>query len=153
MALVAWAGNVTYASNYLKAEKGITISPSTLTDWKVRHGDRYDKLREQYRGQLEENLAHEMRDVARLAVETERLALQKSKQMLEADKERDPARAAANLATVASKNTDKLLALTGRPSQITESRDVGQILRSLVAKGVLSLPEEPKQIDAEATEP
>ena len=152
MSLVAWAGNASAAARYLKSEKGISVSVATLCDWKVRHGERYDELREKYQAQLEGNLAHELRDCARLAVEVERLALEKTRERLEAGKERDPSRAAANLAMVAAKSTDKLMTLTARPTQITENRDATEILRSLVARGVLTLPDEepPKEIEGSA---
>lgn len=134
MALVAWAGQTGPASNYLKAEKGIAISPSTLTSWKTRYADRYDELRERHSAQLEGNLANEMREVARLAVEGTRLAVEKSIERLENGKDQDTARSAASLARVAQTSTDKLMTLTGRPKEYTESRDATQILRGLVAK-------------------
>ena len=134
MALVAWAGNATKASEYLRAEKDIAIAPATLTSWKVRYGDRYDEMRDKYRDQLESNLANEYRDVARLAVEATREAIEKSREQLAKNQDRDPARSAAALATVAHKATDKLMSLTGRPKEITEHRDASEILRGLISK-------------------
>ncbi len=140
-ALTAWAGNSRRAAKFLESEKGIKIHQSTLEGWKQSHGDEYDKIREDYSAQLEGTLANEFRDVARLAVEAQRLAVETAMTQLANGRDQDPARSAANLARVSQSSTDKLLALTGRPTQITETRDVSQILRSLAARGVLELPE------------
>ena len=142
MAVIAWAGNAHAASRYLKAEKGLSISPATLYSWKTTHVVRYDELRDKYAGQLEANLANEMRDVARLAMDVQRVALEKTKVRLDAGEDNDPARSAANAATVAQKMTDKLLSLTGRPTQITETRNLDEILRSLAARKIIQIPEE-----------
>lgn len=141
MAMIAWAGNANAASRALKA-KGISVSGTTLTQWtREKYYDRYDKMREQYAAQLEGQLAHEYRDIARLAVEVEREALEYMREYMKSGKERDPSRAAANAATVAAKMTDKVMSLTGRPTQIVETRNTEEILRSLAAKGVFQLPE------------
>lgn len=149
MAMIAWAGNASAASRQLAREGTWQISAAVLTQWRTLHGARYDQLREKYAGQMEANLAHEFRDVARLAVEVERLALEKTVAGLVSGEERDPSRAAANAARVAQSSTDKLLSITGRPTQITETRGLQEILRSLAAKGVLQLPE---VTDADSTE-
>lgn len=141
MAMIAWAGNASAASRYLKSEKDILISPHVLTGWKTLHAARYDELREKYSGQLEANLAHELREVARLGVEVQRVALEKAQARLVANEEHDPSRAAANAARVTQSATDKLLSLTGRPTQITETRNLQEILRSLAARGVIEIPE------------
>jgi uncharacterized protein YeaC (DUF1315 family) len=142
MALIAWAGNAAAASRYLKSDKGIEINPATLSNWKQTHAIRYDELREKYSAQLEESLAHEFREVAMQAVQLERLAMERATEALEKNQDKDPSRSAANAARVAQSSTDKLLSLTGRPTQITESRNIGEILRSLAAKGILQIPEE-----------
>ena len=154
MALVAWAGQVSPAANYLKAEKGIAIAPATLTDWKVRYGERLDDMRDKYAGQLEGNLAHEMRDVARLAVDVERLALERAKSRLEAGKDDDPGKTAANVARVKQVNVDKLMTLTGRPKEYTavDGRSLEEKLRKLVAMGVLQAPDEPKELEGALVE-
>jgi hypothetical protein len=141
LAMVAWAGNASAASRYLASERKLQIKPATLSGWKQVHAIQYNELRDKYATQMEEQLAHEYREVARFAVEVERLALEKAQQALYAGDERDPARAAANISRVAQSSTDKLLALTGRPTQITESRGIEEILRSLAARGVLQIPE------------
>lgn len=141
MAMISWAGNASAASRYLAREGPCPINPSTLNHWKILYAARYDELREKYSEQMETQLANEMREIARMAVEVERLALEKAQQLLLSGDDRDPSRSAANAARVAQSSTDKLLSLTGRPSQITETRGIQEILRSLAAKGILKLPE------------
>lgn len=141
MALVAWAGNAAAASRYLGSERHLQVKASTLTAWKHSHAIEYNELRDKYADQLEEQLAHEYREVARYAVEVQKLALEKAQTALLSGDEKDPARAAANISRVGQSATDKLLALTGRPTQITESRGIEEILRSLASRGVLQIPE------------
>src|SRR5581483_2942115 len=151
-ALIAWAGNAKAALRHLEAtstEDQRIPSYHTLCEWaRTKHWERYEQLRETWAGKVEQTVANDMRDAAREAVEVQRLAVEKARERLEAGRDDDPARSAASLARVAQSNTDKLLSLTGRPTQITENRNVNEILRSLVAKGVLALPEEPAQIEA-----
>jgi hypothetical protein len=141
MAIIAWAGNASAASRYLASDRKLQIKPATLSGWKMTHAIEYNELRDKYSAQLEEQLVHEYREVARYAVEVSKLALEKTQQALLSGDERDPARAAANIARVGQSATDKMLSLTGRPAQITESRGIEEILRSLAARGVLQIPE------------
>lgn len=148
LALVAWAGNATAAASSLKAEGKALTSAATLRTWsRGAYAERYQELREKYAERLEGQLVAEYRDVARHAVEVQRLALDKALERLKKGEDHDPSRTAANTATVADKMTAKMLALSGRPTSIREDRNVGEILRSLAAKGVLHLP---KAIDAVA---
>lgn len=141
MAMISWAGNAAAASRYLTREGPCAINAATLSHWKILYAARYDELRDKFSEQMETQLANEMREIARMAVEVERVALEKAQQMLLSNEDRDPGRTAANAARVAQSSTDKLLSLTGRPTQITETRGLQEILRSLAAKGVLKLPE------------
>lgn len=151
-AMVAYAGKAHTAVKYLATNGNPDLrvpTGVTLLDWsRTTHWERYEQIRETWAAKVELTVANDMRDAAREAIEVQRIAVEKTRERLEAGRDDDPARSAANLARVASTNTDKLLSLTGRPSQITESRNVNEILRSLVAKGVLSLPDAPEQIEA-----
>lgn len=140
MAMIAWAGNSQAAAKYLKAEKQIDVPLSTLNSWKRVHGTRYEELREKYSGEMEASLAHEFRDVARLAVEAERLAIEKATARLRKGEDQDPGRTAANLSRVAQSSTDKLMTVTSRPTQITETRGAQEIVRSLMSRGIIRLP-------------
>lgn len=149
MAVVAWAGQCNPAAKSLE-EKGISVSAPTLKRWITEtHAERYEQMREKYKDQLEQVAANNMRDLIALSQEGTRLALEKEIERLEKGEEPDPARAAANMARVSQSSTDKLMTLTQRPTTITENRNMGEILRSLVAGGYVSLPdEEHPQIEA-----
>lgn len=146
-ALIAYAGNATAAHEYLEAEGKRAPTPQTLRKWsRTVHWQRYEELRDQFAGKREATLVHNYLDASLRATEAMNLAVDKAKGKLEAGADNDPARTAANLAMVARSATDKRLALQGRPTQIHETRDLGAILRSLAAKGVISVPDEPAQI-------
>lgn len=147
VALAAWAGNAKAASSYLENQKDIRIPASTLNQWKLRFSERYDKIRSTHQNELEGRMVHEMREVSGLALDATRLAVEKAVARLEANKDEDPGRTAANLARVSQSSTDKMLSLSGRPTQITETRNAADILRSLAAKGVLKF-DEPPQLEA-----
>ena len=150
MALVATASNASAAERWLKSQGKRTPVSKTLTEWsRTTYLERFNELREKYRDKLEADLAHSMRDAARAATAATLEAVEAARQGIRNKTEKDPARAAANLARVAQSQTDKLLSLTGRPTQITETRNLEQIMRSLVAKGVLTLPEEPERVQIE----
>lgn len=151
--LIAYAGNVKAAITELK-EQGVKYpSPATLTQWaRVTHWERYEALREKFDEKREGKLTHDMFDVSHRATEGAALAVEKAIEKLEAGKDDDPGKTAANLASVGQRMTDKGLALSGRPSRITESRDAAEILRRLVAMGVLQAPEEPKELEGALAE-
>lgn len=142
MRLIAWAGNCKKAHDSLKAEGKAAPHPNTLANWmNETHAARYDELREKYQEQLEARMIHEFRDVARAAVEVQRLGLEKAQHMLLSNDDRDPSRTAANAARVAQSMTDKMLSLSGRPTSIREDRNAEEIIRSLAAKGIIQIPE------------
>jgi hypothetical protein len=152
-AVIAWSGNVAAALRYIKAEGYRTPEGNTVMKWmRTVHWERYEQLRDQWSQKVETTVANDMRDAAREALDVQRLAVEKARERLEAGRDDDPAKSAASLARVAQSNTDKLLSLTGRPTQITESRNAEEILRSLVARGVLQLPDEPVALEAGSDE-
>lgn len=152
LALIAWAGNAGAACNALKAEGKVAPDKGTLLKWsRGAHAELYQKLHEQHAGALENQLVAEFRMVARHATDGARLAIERATEQLEAGKDRDPARTAANLATVADKATGKVLALSGRPTSIREDRrNPEDLLRALIGMGVLKPPDE-EQAQLEAT--
>lgn len=152
-ALIAYAGNANGAIRYLESVgKRAPISQTLLAWSRTKHWERYEELREKVAARNESTLANNYLDAARFATETAMLAVQKARDRLEKNQDDDPARTAANLARVAQASTDKRLALQGRPTQITENRNVTEMVRSLVARGVLALPEETETTEAEAVE-
>jgi methionine synthase II (cobalamin-independent) len=152
-AMIAHAGSPTGAIRYLQHEEpeARVPSPGTLMNWaRGLHWERYEHLRETWAAKVEQTIANDMRDAAREAIEVQRLAVQRARERLEGGRDDDPAKSAASLARVAQSNTDKLMTLTNRPTQIVENRSVDELLRSLVASGALHLADEPEQLEAPA---
>jgi hypothetical protein len=144
------SGNYTRAAKVLREEHGMSVRHTTLSLWRRdTYADRYEDIREQLRPQIEKQLVDSLLDIATLATDAEREAIALAQRRLKTGEEDDPARAAANFARVVQSSTDKMLALQGRPSHISETRGVAEILSGLVAMGVLEppdKPEEPKEI-------
>lgn len=150
-ALIAFAGNAKGACVYLESEGKRVPVATTLKEWaQTTHWERYEELRELHAGKVESKLTHDMFDATRRATEGVVLGVEKAVEKLEKGQDQDPGKTAANLASVAQRMTDKGLALSGRPSRITESRDAAEIVRALVARhpGVFGMPDEPAQIEA-----
>jgi hypothetical protein len=141
LALVAWGGSPTKAARSL-AEKGVEIPVTTLRDWKeFTHAERYSELQERHAEQLEKILVANYRERAYHALDGVELAIEKAIERLENGKDDDPARTAANLSTVADKNTRNMLLVDGRPTSIKkDDRDVMETVRSLIAMGVIEPP-------------
>lgn len=149
--LVGLAGDTVTASKVLEDQYAIFVTPDALTAW--RNGEcraLYENLQERYAGQLEDALVREAREVAGRAMVLERRLLDETEKQLASGRMGDPSRAAANVSKVKDTAINKLLALTGRPSAITQSQDAAQIIRALEGKGVLVPIEAP--IDAEVVE-
>jgi hypothetical protein len=141
-AVIAWAGNVEAARRYLQQEGKRAPASQTIAEWiHGKHSGMFAALRSEHAETQEQQLIHMLRDVAAQAVSVSSKAVEQAQVKLEAGKDQDPSRTAANLATVADKTTGKMLALSGRPTSIREDRNLNEIMRSLVAKGVLQLPE------------
>lgn len=132
--LMAVIAHPTYseAERALK-EQGYSVPAATLSKWaREDHVVRFEKLREQWAPQIEAQLANNFLDNARLAAEAEREAIERSRQMLQNGRAQDPSRMARDLSQVKSQSVDKRLALQGRPTQITEKRNVNQIIGRLL---------------------
>jgi hypothetical protein len=118
-------------------DEGRDIGESTLRQWcKETRAVQYEQLREQWAGKIEAQLANSLLDNARLAAETERLAIEAAKTSLENKTAREPSKIARDLSQVKAQSVDKRLALQGRPTQITERRDLNEIVRALVGMKV-----------------
>ena len=138
--VVAWSGNVEQAVAQLKRESRLPAVPAytTVCQWtRQDHVELYNNLREQYAAQIDRDLADRYRGVAAQAVEVTELAVKAARDRLEAGQEKDPARAAANLAMAANKTLHDYSVLEGRPTQIQEARGLSDVMRTLVDLGVL----------------
>lgn len=98
--------------------------------------ERYEQVRKQLAPQLEGSLASDLLDNARLATEVERVAIERTGQLLREGRISDPSRVARDLSQLRTQAIDKRLALQGRPSQIVENRNVDELVRALEGMGV-----------------
>ena len=135
MAMVAWAGRPTDAKRSLEETDDLSIPTSTLRSWvEGSHRDEYEELKGKWAHKMESILVGQYREVALRATMAQRKAVEEAEKRLDRGADTDPARTAAALSKVSQSATDKMLSLTGRPSQITETRNMNEILRSLAAK-------------------
>lgn len=130
---------------------GREISEETLRRWcKETKTVQFEKLREEWGGKIEAQLANNFLDNARFAAQVERQALEAVKKSLDNNTAREPAKIARDLSQVKSQSVDKRLALQGRPTQITERRDLNEIVRALVGMKVAVIEEAEAVPDATA---
>lgn len=141
-ALLAFGGSAGAASTALQVEYGLTVPPETLVQWRdIEHAEEYAGLQQEHGQDLEDAMVREIRDVTRQAMAVERLAIEKAASTLALARPAEAAQIALNMSKIKAGNIDKLLALTGRPQQITEHRSATELLRALQSKGVLALEE------------
>lgn len=116
--------------------------------WKREtHFAQYREIEERYGRELEDLMVTRARTNAQRAGEIEAELIER---MLTVEG-RDAPQALRAITDAKTKNIDKMLSLTGRPSQITESRDMGAILEGLARMNVLRVVE-PEAIEASAIE-
>lgn len=143
-ALLAFGGSPAAASKALKQAFALAIPAKTLQTWRdSTHADRYAALQAEFGPEIEQAIVRDTRDLARAATTVERLAIEQAYEALESGAVRPEvaAQIALNMSKVKQSNLDKLLALTGRPQQITEHRSAAEIIRALRAKGVVEVAE------------
>jgi hypothetical protein len=122
-----WAGeNATQASRNLAA-KGKRIARTTLIEWSKTHADMIEDLKAKH----EEYLTDLYRDVARKSAEATIEGVELALSDIREGKVKDPGATVRNLATTAGIATDKIMLLTGRPTDITEHRDPAQVIKEL----------------------
>jgi hypothetical protein len=140
-AVVAWSGNVIAALEHLEAEYPDDVFPRPYT---VRHwisgghyAELYNSIRERGLEIQERDLADRYRGIAAQAIEATELGVKVATDRLASGREKDPAKAAANLATVADKTLRDTMLLEGKPTQITQDRALPEVMRALIDMGVL----------------
>lgn len=117
-------------------EQGYMTTTSELEQWRRNKGDELEKIREEIAPRLEASLANDMLDVARMAVEAQRIAIERTQERLEKNQVMDPSTVARNLSQLMAQNVEKRLSLQGRPTQITETRNLDEMIRKLESMGV-----------------
>jgi hypothetical protein len=138
--VVAWSGNVKAAVAQLQKDSDLKTVPreGTVVGWiRGKHVDLYNSIREQSLEQMERDLADRYRGVAAQAIEATELGVQVASEQLRAREDRDPARSAANLATVADRTLRNYSLLEGKPTVIRETRGLPEAMRALIDMGVL----------------
>lgn len=108
----------------------------------VAHGeiaDRFLARREELAATKERMVAADLLDNTELGTQVVRMALRRTLEKLEADTVDDPSRVARDVSQVVSQQVEKRLALQGRPTQITEVRDVSEIVRALAGMKVVQV--------------
>lgn len=139
-ALLAFAGSPSAAREALIHQYGIDAPEKELVKLRdVTHAERYSALQTQYAADIEEAMIRELRELARAAMHGERLGIENAVKALPKLPPIPAAQVALNLSKIKQTNIDKLLALTGRPTTITETRSAADLLRALAAKGVVEL--------------
>jgi hypothetical protein len=140
LAVIAWGGNIAAAHAQLLEDGDLEKVPRrhTLRRWiRGTRSGLYESLREEHLPSIERELADRYRGVAAQAVEATEIGVRVARSYLENGQERDPARAAANLAIVADKTLKGYSLLEGKPTAITETRGLPEVMRSLIDLGVL----------------
>lgn len=145
--LASKAGNVAQALRDLKVD-GLVVPEATLRGW--RDTDEYERIRQQYGYKLEEFMIAELRERMVEQSEVEKIALQKTREALENDEVRDPARTMRDVAHAKGQNIDKLRVMTGRPTDITENRSLDELVKALASLGIAKI--DSSSVDGELVE-
>lgn len=149
-ALIAHNGNAKYATAWLEEHgKKHPKTPRALLNWsRIQHWERYEELRERLAAGREEQLANDYLETALAARDATALAVEKAHAKLMAGKDDDPARTAANLSKVSATALEKRLMQQGRPTKITQAKDVEASLRALAAMGVIEIAGQKPELEA-----
>lgn len=122
------AGSLTRARKQLAGE-GLAVSQSTLQRW--RDTPRYLEIREGAAREIEETLVDDYREVAKRSIELQLKATEQALEEAEAKKLKDPGKTAQNAAISGGVAVDKLLTLTGRPTEIVFHGDPREDIKAL----------------------
>jgi hypothetical protein len=111
------------------------VAKQTIEYWaKVSHRDRFEEIRTEVSSQVAQRVANQAEQIMLAIGDVELLALQKTREQLEAGEAKDPAAVMRNLATAKALNNDKISApVRGRPTVIHADRSADEIMRALKA--------------------
>ena len=116
----------------------LEIPESTLRRWRDNvHADQYRQLQRDHAAKLEQVIVEQVREAALVSGAIEREALDRLAQNLHKLEPRDLANTIKNLKLTQGISIDKMLALTGRPTVITEHRNADELVAKLTAAGVI----------------
>jgi len=129
------AGNSRLASKRLEATHGAQVPHRTLHAWKTEtHTALYEQLRTEILPKVNETIAAEADALALAYAQKEAEAIEGL--TFDDVKPADRAAIVRNLATAKAINIDKSQLLRGKPTSITEHRDMTEALRALQLMGV-----------------
>lgn len=124
-----------YAGNARKASADTGVAPATLRSWKRKFPQRYEDAATRIARTVEQIIARRNREVAMQAADVERLGLQRARERLERDEDKQPATTAQRAAVTKGIAIDKALLLEGRPTAHV-AHSVEEDLRFLRARAI-----------------
>lgn len=123
------------AKEYMESQN-YNLSMPALETVQRNQVEKIAEIRKDLAPQREGRLADDLLSTAEEAQEVTRTAVSKARRLLEEGRVPDPARMARDLQQITTQAVDKRLALQGRPTQITEKRNVDELVRALESLGV-----------------
>lgn len=140
------------------AVAGINVHPRSVNRWRHQYPQRYAKACNEHAPDIEASVLHLHREIAAQSAHTILKAIRLEDRRIDYGQVDNAARSAKDLATTAGIAVDKVLSLTGRPTNIHEHRTPEQAfkrLQSLVPGLVFegTAEEMPEGLNATATEP
>lgn len=146
MLVLALEGGSVRRARELLAAQGFTVSDSTLTRWKA--SERYAEIQETTARRVEDGLVHKWRENTASSLELQLLATEQAIEEAKAKTLKDPAKAAQAAATAAGIGTDKMLVMTGRPTEITEHRDPRAEIRAMAREFGITIESTAEEVPA-----
>jgi len=131
-------GNANEASRRLRIA-GIPVHTSTIGRLRDRYADVYQQRRQELAPQIEETFAADLLENAAEATAMVKRLIDETGKRLDEGSIEEPARAARELSQVTQQSIDKRLAVQGRPTQIVESRNIAEIIKTLEGKRILEV--------------
>lgn len=125
------------ASYHLETAHSLRLTPQRLERLRQASLAEYNALCLKTTNDREKGLSEALMDNAAMAAHVVGLCIQRTQHRLQEGKIDDPSRTARDLSDVVAKSVDKKLAMEGRPTRITETRSVSDIVRALEGKNIL----------------
>ncbi len=129
-ATVAATNNYAEAVELLKEHK-LQTTERIVELHCIHNPQRLAEARSALKPRLEEALIGNLTNNALKASEVTRVAVERTQEMLESGRCQDPSKTARDLADVVSKSVEKKALLEGKPTSVTENRNVADIMNAL----------------------
>ncbi len=138
--------------NLTRAAEQTGIHANTLSTWsQERYPERYMEIEDRFGREIEQQIVMEARDIALKAGQAERVGIEKVMEEIENGSltGRELAQATYALSKIKSTNVDKVLALTGRPTNPQGKGSVTDalaVVRELQSSGLLQVVNEAESV-------